>query len=194
MGKITKLNIKYDESLMPDYIYPPLNDKRLKNLRFVLSKNVKELRKYSGNFDENIFTTILMNPSRADLNVSDRTVSKVIKVSKDLGYKGYLIFNLYPLRATKNIHLGKLNKSILDENLKIIEDYIKKFKIKKIFTLYGNTNNNECLGVAKEKTIELLNKYKVKTYCFGINISNDPKHPLYIKLSRECIKEIKLDY
>lgn len=57
---------------------------------------------------------IMLNPSTADAEVDDNTIKRCIRFSRDWGYDGLTVVNLYPFRATKPADLKRwLRKAII---------------------------------------------------------------------------------
>ncbi len=78
--------------------------------RFILGKNG----------DRKLFV-VGLNPSTANKEKSDTTVSKVEKVAQHHGYDGFVMTNLYPLRSTNPEGLPEQPQhSLLDSNTESI--------------------------------------------------------------------------
>lgn len=129
---------------------------------------------------------LLKNPSRADQNISDKTVFNVCnyiyqnlekyEVLKNTGY--ILILNLIPYYCTNSGALKSLQKGIIDQkNLKYIHDFSKKYK--NIIIAWGNAPN----GLQKEykdlvKTVMeiLANNQNSLYYVDKLSALGNPKH------------------
>ena len=93
---------------------------------------------------------ICMNPSAANMEYSDRTINRIIKVSEKLGYDGWIIANLYPERATRASELGAYNDEQQEKNIQEIMEFLKYNGIDKVWGAWGDLNY-PVLTKSKEK-------------------------------------------
>lgn len=90
---VTKLSPNYPLGEEPNYIIPSEYD----DCRFAL-----------GRIGASPLVVICMNPSAAREESSDMTINKIIHASKVLGNDGWIVFNLYPERATNATDIREL--------------------------------------------------------------------------------------
>lgn len=142
-----------------------IEDKIL-NARFVL-----------GNEGDNTLMCFGINPSTADLNKADRTMSLLIKISSDNQYDSYMMMNPYPLRASHTWELPTDGDSILiKKNFIYIESIFKRNKGQSAIAAWGNIFDKKtyiresALGI-----IELSKKYSIQWMHVGNLTSNG--HP-----------------
>ncbi|WP_242730294.1 DUF1643 domain-containing protein [Bacillus altitudinis] len=137
-----------------------------------------------------------MNPSGANLELSDDTVNKVIKDSFNDNVGQVDIVNVLPFYETDSTKienlLNKLEKSeilnLLNENYKTIDKSIETTVESggKIICGWGNipsnlSERNENIYNNNLKRIKkTLKNYPNKTFCYEINKDGSPRHPLYI--------------
>ena len=100
-NKVTKKTLTYPKGYEPDYIIP----KEYCEYRFILGKR-----------GQNSLVAICMNPSAARKTFSDRTVNRIINISKSLKKDGWIVFNTYPERATKAGTLDDFKQQWSDQN------------------------------------------------------------------------------
>ena len=105
-NKVTKKTLTYPKGYEPDYIIP----KEYCEYRFILGKR-----------GQNSLVAICMNPSAARKTFSDRTVNRIINISKSLKKDGWIVFNTYPERATKAGTLDDFKQQWSDQNIKEIK-------------------------------------------------------------------------
>ena len=83
-----------------------------------------------------------VNPSTAtpgDNNI-DPTIRKVRRLTAEDGYDGWIMVNLYPLRATDPRELPqKEDKKLLEKNLKVLKALVKAYRIDAVWAAWGNT-------------------------------------------------------
>lgn len=54
-----------------------------------------------GKYNDNPLVFFGINPSKATINKNDKTITIIENVARNFGYDGYIMLNLYPVRATK---------------------------------------------------------------------------------------------
>ncbi len=92
----------------------------LDTARFTLGKN-----------GTNKLFVLGLNPSTANKDESDPTLTRVRKVSENNGYDGFVMLNLYPLRSTDPKKLPtRANKKLLENNIKEIVSVASEEKAK----------------------------------------------------------------
>ena len=142
-NKVTKKTLTYPKGYEPDYIIP----KEYCEYRFILGKR-----------GQNSLVAICMNPSAARKTFSDRTVNRIINISKSLKKDGWIVFNTYPERATKAVTLDDFKQQWSDQNIKEIKKYIMENNIKEVWVAWGDDNNIESLKKGKQQLQEMLSK------------------------------------
>ena len=164
MGQVTKQIIKYPPGYEPNYILPEKHC----SYRFAL-----------GRIGKNPLIAICMNPSRAEEKCSDRTINRIISISKQLGADGWMVFNLYPERATDAKTLSEYNESISSQNIKYICDYLVNNNITEVWGAWGDDKRIESLKIAKQNLLKVLSDKEIKIYYFGtLTKGGNPRHPL----------------
>ena len=131
---------------------------------------------------EKLLMFILLNPSTATEVKNDPTITRCQKRSSLLGYKGFIICNLFAYR-TKNPQtmknfpepIGPENNNIIKRNL-ILAD--------KVVCAWGNHGSH--LSRA-EKVLEIIKASRTPAYNLGLTKNNQPIHPLYIKYDQKMI-------
>jgi hypothetical protein len=117
---------------------------------------------------------VMLNPSKADANTDDPTIKKIQRFSKQWGYGGMYVGNLYPYRATKPEELKKVGFEVAAsaDNWQHLYDMKAKCEIRVL--AHGNS--------PVEKPNITSNGEETDWYCLGkITKSGNPYHPLYVK-------------
>ena len=114
---------------------------------------------------------ILLNPSSGDDTDDDPTIRRLISISKNLGYGGFEVVNLYTIINPKRNKLYEKKRRFSQKNKNLIINLVTQYKT----IIYG-------WGATENEPIWLENKIK-DPMCFHINNNGTPKHPLYIKKS-----------
>ncbi len=162
--KVTSNILKYPSGYEPDYIIP----KEYCEYRFALGKH-----------GTNPLVVICMNPSAAKENSSDYTINRIINISKLLDMDGWMVFNLYPERATNSDLLEEYNSEIGKKNIQEIRKYLVENNIKEVLVAWGDDKGNETLKKGKEEINNMLNSENIKEYYYGtLTKSENPRHPL----------------
>lgn len=121
-----------------------------------------------------------LNPSTADESSPDPTMQFTMRIAEYNGYDGFIMLNLYPLRATKpkdcNIELHK-------QNLFEIEQLLKSQENIDVWLAFGNgISKRKYLPSCFEDILRLLKKYNAHLYYINnITKAGYPPHPLYQK-------------
>lgn len=164
MGQVTKQIIDYPLGHEPNYIMP----NKYCSYRFALGKTGK-----------NPLVAICMNPSRAEEKCSDRTINRIINISMQLCVDGWMVFNLYPERATDAKTLSAYDENLSSQNIKCICDYLVNNGITEVWGAWGDDKGLEPLTIAKQNLLKILSDRGIKIYYFGtLTKSGNPRHPL----------------
>lgn len=118
---------------------------------------------------------ICLNPSTADETKDDPTVRRCINYSKDWGYGGFVMMNLFAFRATDPKVMKAYPLSIGPNNTYWIEEMAKDAGI--IIAAWGVHGAFK----ARSTAVLTLPALKGKIHYLELTKSNQPKHPLYLK-------------
>lgn len=138
-----------------------------------------------------IITAILLNPAKADLIISDKTLDTLANEFYDRSYGGMCILNLFSYMCQNPDDLINSNRGKEIKNYKYVIKYIKKNTNMDYFIGWGNSldklPNNEVnirnMAIRKKKRIEeLLNRISNRVYCYESNYGKG-LHPSRYKLT-----------
>ncbi len=135
-------------------------------------------------WDESLLTVafIGLNPSIADENLDDPTIRRCINFSKDWGFGGLNILNLFALLSTDPKNLYTNFDPIGFENEKHILETCQKSKV--VVAAWGNHGNY----LSRDESVkQFLKNNNIELKCLGITLKKQPKHPLYIKAIQPLI-------
>lgn len=124
--------------------------------------------------------TIGLNPSTATKEKSDTTVAKVEGVAKRNGFDGFVMLNLYPVRATDfNALPLDVDAEAFSENLNRIEALVADNPTSVIWAAWGeNINARSYFVAAASELFGRLEKYGTAWQHFGaLTNSGHPRHP-----------------
>lgn len=123
--------------------------------------------------------TIGLNPSTATQERLDPTVTRVEKVAKLAGFDGFVMLNLYPVRATDYRTLpAKIDKVAFDANLDQIEAVVAEQAEPVIWAAWGPpVVHHGYFLKARDQLYERLAKYAPSWRRFGeLTATGYPRH------------------
>ena len=120
-----------------------------------------------------LINIIGLNPSTADETVDDPTMRRCKSFSKEWGYGGFYMTNLFAFRTPYPKDLLKEVDPIGRDNNRWIKEISSKVdKVVLAWGTKGNINNRDAF---------VYNLVQEKSYCLALTKDGFPKHPLYIK-------------
>ncbi len=152
--------------------------------KWLYEKNSDNSARYIlGEAGENPLVCVGINPSTAEPDNLDRTLTNVKRFSEINGYDGWLMLNVYPQRSTdpNGLH-SELNKKLHSLNLKYIAEYLSKYDKVDLWAAWGTLiGKRKYLGNALRGIVEELDGDRVRWVNIG-KVSKDghPHHPLYL--------------
>lgn len=139
-----------------------------------------------------------VNPSTASPGEDniDQTIRTVRRLTEEAGCDGWLMVNLYPLRATNPDELPEeANKVLLRNNLKVIKAVAETYPIYRIWAAWGNTIDKRFyLGEALYEIQDALNGDYSWYYRGQLTKDGNPRHPLYMKKGEDFNSFPVFDY
>jgi hypothetical protein len=144
------------------------------------------LSRYSlGQEGKNPLICFGVNPSTAVPGNLDPTVASVARYAKEIGYDGWLMFNLYPQRATNPDKMHKrFQKSIHEKNIAAIADLLAKLPNGlDVWCAWGTLiEKRPYLTRCMKDIAEVLKQNKSRYFTRGnISKAGHPHHPLYLR-------------
>ena len=121
-----------------------------------------------------------LNPSTATQEKLDPTVTRVEKVAQQCGFDGFVMLNLYPVRATKPQDLPtKVDPVAYERNLEAIEKIVAQYVNPTLWAAWGETVVvRTYLLRARDTLHERLAQYQPQWRRFGeLTASGHPRHP-----------------
>lgn len=118
---------------------------------------------------------IMLNPSTADHRRNDATIRTLLRLTKQWGYEGFYVLNLYSYRTSKPSELLKLSPEVAigPDNSKYLAHYIQQSS--DVLVGWGNNANPQRAA----DVLAMVTQYTSRVYCVGCNKNGSPKHPLY---------------
>ena len=139
-----------------------------------------ELSRYWGGSGSGLLVWIMLNPSTADHEVDDPTIRRVVRFSKDWGYSGCVVVNLYALRAASPKELariGLVEAAGGDENHRHVVDASRARDV--VVAWGGHQAARERPYLRDLLAAVRANARSVR--CLGVTkVHEQPRHPLYV--------------
>ena len=125
-----------------------------------------------------------LNPSTADEIQDDPTIRRCIRYSKDWGYGGYIMGNIFAYRSTDPKKLLDIDDPIGPKN----DFWLKKLNKEASLTIGAWGNHGKILDRGSQ-----INQMFKTFHCLKITKEGFPSHPLYLssKLKPILFKETK---
>lgn len=176
--KVTKVRPHYPKGEEPNLCIPKKNNEYH---RFLL-----------GRLGTNPLVAVCMNPSAANEDYSDRTVNRVINVSKRLGYDGWVITNVYPERATNASDLADFSPILSEENIQRIMDFLLENKISEVWGAWGNLGHPSLIK-GRDDLLSVFKDNHISIYSFApLTKLGQPVHPLNRRVKQNFSEDGKL--
>lgn len=113
---------------------------------------------------------VMLNPSTADHNRDDRTISRCVGFARDWGYGGLLVGNLFALRSTKPAKLYICDDPVGPCNDAALRDMAAQVDL--IVAAWGDH------GALQNRGDAVLQMLAGKCHALKLNQSGHPAHPL----------------
>jgi hypothetical protein len=120
---------------------------------------------------------IMLNPSTADASIDDPTIRRCIGFSRDAGYCGMHVCNLFALRATDPRELLAATDPIGPKNDEAIASLA--MSTRKMVLAWGS---HKLCSDRVERVLGLLRNVDVDLVCLGLTKDGHPRHP--VRLNR----------
>ncbi len=118
---------------------------------------------------------IMLNPSRADAEVNDPTITRCINFASSWGYGRLEVVNLFAYRTPHPSLLKQVAEPIGKDNDRYILETAQHSD--RLILAWGNH------GTWLQQDLYVLELLKNHThlYCFGVTKKGCPRHPLYLQ-------------
>lgn len=121
-----------------------------------------------------------LNPSTATQTRSDTTAAKVETVARRSGHDGFVLLNLYPLRATDPTRLPqRANRQQVQRNFDVIEAIVAAESAPVLWAAWGaGIGYRTFLSSCACELVARLRCYRPRWQCYGPPTANGhPRHP-----------------
>ena len=118
---------------------------------------------------------IMLNPSRADAEINDPTITRCINFAKSWGYGRLEVVNLFAYRTPHPSLLKQVAEPIGKDNDRYILESVARSD--RVILAWGNHGSWQKQDIY---TLKLLKNY-TNLYSLGITKQGCPCHPLYLR-------------
>ena len=117
---------------------------------------------------------IMLNPSRADAEFNDPTITRCINFAQAWGYGRLEVVNLFAYRTAHPSLLKQTAKPVGSDNDQYVLTTVQHSE--QVILAWGNH------GTWQQQDLHILQLLKNYThlYCFGMTKKGSPRHPLYL--------------
>ena len=147
-----------------------------------------------GKYDHHPLIVFGINPSIATAEKNDSTISIVERVAQIRGCDGYLMLNLYPLRAT-NIEKGfpeKYDQDVCELNYQYIKERVSKGD--EIVAAWGTHICDRAYFIESLKQINKIVKQNSATWvCLSKTKDGHPHHPTRLAYDKMTFEKFDMD-
>jgi hypothetical protein len=121
-----------------------------------------------------------LNPSTADDEKNDPTVTRCINYAKEWGYFAFCMTNIFAFRSTDPNGLYSCYEPVGEEN----DYWLEQVAVgaKRVVLAWGVHGAYRNRGM---KVFKMLNSLDIKVWCLGTNADGSPKHPLYLRADQQ---------
>lgn len=146
-----------------------------------------EYRYILGTRGENPLICIGINPSTAEPGNLDNTLKSVERLALFNGYDSFIMFNVYPQRATDPNDMAKeLNDKLHRENMQAFRHILSLYEghTPGIWAAWGTIiEKRPYLKECVKTMVEIGEQYNARWYTLGVRSKQKghPHHPLYLK-------------
>lgn len=148
-----------------------------------------EYRYILGTKGKNPLICIGINPSTAAPNDLDNTLKSVERIAKGNGYDSFIMFNVYPQRATRPDDMdSEMNERLHRENMEAFRYILSLYEKERpsVWAAWGTiVEMRPYLKVCLRDMVDISLEYGANWYSSGaISKKGHPHHPLYLK--KDC--------
>ncbi len=164
------------------------------NIKEYITNENNSVRYVLGKYTNRPLIVFGINPSIASAEKNDNTISIIEHVAEMRQCDGYLMFNIYPLRATKidnNFH-NVCDSSICDFNLQCIRERI--YEGAEIVAAWGTHICDRDYFISMlEQINDIIKEKKAKWICLSKTKYGHPHHPTRLAYDKMTFEMFDMD-
>lgn len=131
---------------------------------------------------EKLLVVIGINPSTANDDRPDSTMTRVLGIAERNGYDGFIMLNIYPQRATNSANLShECDSAIHQENLRQIKNALSGIDHPDVLLAFGdNIGKRPYLKTCLRDIVSVISEHNPHWLQLGTPTGKgNPRHPLF---------------
>jgi hypothetical protein len=120
---------------------------------------------------------VMLNPSTADSELDDPTIRRCIRFSRDAGFGGLMVGNLFAWRATDPAQLRRVEAPIGPDNDSSLAEIMTASPV--IICAWGGN----AFGGRDVEVLAMIRAAGKVPHCLKMTAGGQPAHPLYLSAS-----------
>lgn len=125
------------------------------------------------------FVLGMLNPSTADADEDDPTITRSARRAASLGYGSLVVWNLYAFRATDPRKLLNVSDPIGPDNLDWVRKTLRECRRRDGIAVVGWGSKARDMTVIS-RAMSVVQNVGVDLHCLGVTKDGNPRHPLYV--------------
>lgn len=126
---------------------------------------------------------VMLNPSTADAEQDDATITRCMRRAAQLGFNGIRVVNLFAFRSTDPAKLLEVADPVGPENDRIIMNVCRGQKM--VVAAWGEEKPHVAPRAAAVKA--LMRTLDVPLHALALTKAGHPRHPLYVSYSAKPV-------
>ena len=129
---------------------------------------------------------VMLNPSTADADRNDPTITRCIALSTAWGFRGLVVVNLFGWRATKPADLMNAPNPVGPENDQAIRRALRDGNVLQVIAAWGAHADRDWIAHRVTVVTHLLRheadlRFRCELSHIGLTKGGHPRHPLYVR-------------
>jgi hypothetical protein len=130
-------------------------------------------------------TWCMLNPSTADGTKDDPTIRQCIAFAQHWGFGGMSVVNLFAYRTPNPRDLLTVEDPVGPDNDLILATLMTRYHA--VVTAWGS-GATKLSKIATQQIAKVAELAEGRMWCFGVNASGHPSHPLYIARDKALVR------
>ena len=126
-------------------------------------------------------TFVMLNPSKADAEINDPTISRCISFAARIGCGALEVVNLFAFRTAYPEQLRACRRPVGELNDHYIDAAVRSSSL--VVVAWGNWGY---LHGRDEEVLQRISAHQ-QLHCFGLTLKGRPRHPLFLPSHSELV-------
>lgn len=159
-----------------------------------ISEKRNTIRYVLGRYEKNPMIVVGINPSIATNEKNDNTITIIENIARQRGYDGFIMFNVYPLRATRidNNFPYICDEDIISRNVQYFKEKINEGD--KIVAVWGTHICDRDYFTKSLKYLDnAIKEAGAEWICLAKTKSGHPHHPTRLAYNKMTFESFDMD-